>query len=1016
MRPSHLQAATTRLSFRATLALIFTIFALALTLGTLLQAQTSSAGKVIGNITDPTGAVVPKAEVQLLNTGTNAAQVVTSDDAGGFIFPVVSPGNYKITVKLAGFRTEVVSDISVDVAKTNSVPVKLEVGADKEIVEVTGTAAAQLQTVDAQIGNVMSTDNLINLPSLNRDAVGLMNIQPGVVAGGSNLTMRVAGAIDDQNTVTLDGIDITSNLVAASTSIPTPADSVEEFRVNVTNPNATLMRGSGGQVSLIGRRGGNAFHGALYEYLQNNDLNSNTWDNNRAGLAKALIKDNRFGGRLGGPIQKNKTFFFVNYEGHQFPAVTQVTRTVPTQTLRQGILQFPLSNGSIEQISLGTSQICGATGNSACDPRGLGLDPTVKAEMADMPLPNLSGIGDGYNTSGYFANVPTPTETNYGVVRLDHVFSDKITLNTSLTYWYSNVVSSADISILNGNATSAETTPQRTLVPTAQLTYQITPTLLNVIRAGWVRDTAQTNATSPAKAAGILNLPGTQTADGPIALTLAGGVSSFLDDPIDMDTQRARFQGQWQQDRQLSDDMTKIFGKHQIQYGFQLNDLPFTHARADKVVGSITSLVADLDQGSYLTIPSVDMPLTCSGTVTSACLPSNQLTNYAKYYAAVLGLVDNVGVLEVRNAQLQPQPLGTFLRDDTNQWATYFYVQDSWRIKPSLTLYYGLNYGWNTSPTEQHNLQTIMTIASTGQEVTESFIQQKEAAALQGQIYNPAFGFVPVGNAGKPVFNIDWGDIAPRAALAWNPSAKGGFWGKFLGDHKTVLRGGFSMVYDRGNTVQSVEIPMLGIGFDENIVIGTPACNMTGAGGPGCNASAGTANPGLSSFRVGTDGVLPLPTPTSATVPIVPTPGQEELSFQVDPHMKIGRSYNFDFSYQRELPGGMILEMAYVGRMGRDLPQAVNLNSAPYMFVDSASQQSFAQAYDAVANALREGQAAPVEPFFENQFPGLAKLEGTASATAYIVGAKQGEFYFRQRRQPVPEPGRVPQQARSDAI
>jgi Carboxypeptidase regulatory-like domain len=979
---SRFQAATL---FLAAISAIFLFASSAM-------AQTTNAGKVVGSVTDPTGATVPKAQVTMVNTGTNQTFTATTDDSGGFNFPVVPPGTYRVTVTMTGFRTATITDIEVDVEKTNTIPVKLEVGGSTETVEVAATAAAQLQTEDSQIGNVMSTDNILRLPTLNRDAVGLMNIQPGVVAGGSNLTMRVGGAIDDQNTVTLDGIDITSNLVAASTSIPTPADSVEEFRESISNPNATLMRGSGGQVSLIGRHGSNAFHGALYEYLQNTDLNANTWDNDRAGLAKAIIHDNRFGGRLGGPIQKNKTFFFTNIEMRRFNTIAQVTRTVPTALLREGIVQVPLASGGTEQINLKTSQICGS-GSTACDPRGLGISPTVSQEMADMPLPNLAG-GDGLNTGSYFANLATPTDTNYGVIRLDHVFNEKFTLNTSLTYWYSNMVSSADISILNGNPTSAETTPQRTIVPTAQLTWQISPSLLNITRIGWVRDTAQTNATSPTKAAGILNLPGTQTADGPIAVTLAGGVSSFLDDPIDMDTQRARFQGQWQQDRQLGDDMTKILGKHQIQYGAQVNQLPFTHARADKVVGSITSLVADVDQGSYLTIPSVNMPQTCTSTLGNNCLPSNDLTNYAKYYAAVLGLVDNVGVLETRNTNLQPNPLGTYLRDVTNQWATYFYLQDSWRIKPSLTLYYGLNYGWNTSPTEQHNLQTVMTYAGTGQEVTgPAYIAAKEQAALQGQIYNPQFGFDPVSVLNKPVFNVDWGDVAPRASLAWNPTASHGFLSKVLGEKKSVIRGGFAMVYDRSNTVQSVEIPMLGIGYDENITVATPACNMGGGGGAGCNASGGVAaNPGLGSFRVGVDGTLPLPTPTSATAPIIPGVGAEELSFQVDPNMKIGRSYNFDFSIQRELPGNIILEVAYVGRMGRDLPQAVNVNSTPYMFVDPTSKQSFAQAYDAVSNALREGQAAPVEPWFENQFPGLATAQGTASATAYIVNANKANF------------------------
>jgi hypothetical protein len=962
-----------------------------------LFGQSSTTGKVVGTVTDVSGAVVPKAEVQLLNPETNAATTATTNSAGEYSFPSVQPGSYKVTVKMTGFRTETISGLVVEVDKTSNVAIKLEVGGSAEVVEVTAAAAAALQTSDAQIGNTVSTDAILRLPTLQRNATELMNLQPGVVAGGAGLTMRVSGAVDDQNTVTLDGIDITQNIVATGTSIPTPADSVEEFNENVANPSATMNRGSGGQVTLIGRRGSNVFHGALYEYLQNNDLNSNTWDNNRVGLAKAIIHDNRFGGRLGGPVIKNKTFFFGNYEGRRFDSVAQVTRTVPTALLRQGIVQFSTPAG-IEQVNLKNAAICNATsgsvGTTACDPRGLGISPAVAQQFALMPLPNTPG-GDGLNTGGYFANLPTPIQTDYGVMRIDHIVNEKLTLNANFTYFRSDQVASGDISILNGVASSAETTPQRGIVPSLQATWTISPTLLNTFRIGWVRDTSQTNATSPTKAAGILNIQGSQTADGPVALTIGSGVSSFIDSPIDMDTQRARFQAAWSQYGQLIDDVTKTWGKHEIRFGGQLNKINFTHARADKVVGSITSLVADIDgDQSYLTIPSVNEPATCGGSIATNCVPASQLTNWDRYYASLLGMVDNVGILAVRNANLQPQPLGTFLRDVTQQWATYLYVQDSWRIKPSLTLYYGLSYGWQTAPTEANNLQTIMINAGTGALISgPSFLAAKQQAALAGQIYNPTFGFETVGAAKRPVYNTDYGDAGPRASLAWNPSVKNGWLSNIIGDRKSVIRGGFAMVYDRSNTVQSVEIPMLGIGFDQNILVTIPACNATGAGGAGCNTSGGVlTNPGLASFRVGVDGTLPLPTPSAATSPVVPGVGQETLSFQVDPNTKTGRSYNFDLSFQRELPFGIIMEAAYVGRFSRDLPQAINLNSAPYMFVDTASGQSFAQAYDAIANALRAGQTAPVEPWFEDQFPGLAKAKGAASATAYIVSANKGSI------------------------
>jgi hypothetical protein len=289
--------------------------------------------------------------------------------------------------------------------------------------------------------------------------------------------------------------------------------------------------------------------------------------------------------------------------------------------------------------------------------------------------------------------------------------------------------------------------------------------------------------------------------------------------------------------------------------------------------------------------------------------------------------------------------------------------------------------------------------AATGQILNATdFLKQKMQSALAGQVYNPAIGWVPVKTAHVPVYNIDWGDVAPRASFAWNPSFENSLLKHVFGDQKSVIRGGFAMVYDRSNTVQAVEIPMLGVGFGQSINIALPSCTASGAPGPGCNASAGVAaNPGLGSYRVGVDGSIPLPNIPTLSIPVVPGPQPfaEALSFQVDPNTKIGRSYNVDFSIQRELGAGMVLEAAYVGRFAKRLPQAVNFTQSPYMFVDPASGQSFAQAYDAIAAALRANQPAssiPVQPWFENQLPGLAAKNNTASATAFVVGRNTSSF------------------------
>ncbi len=420
-------------------------------------AQTATSGAIVGTVTDPQGAVVAKAAVRVQNTETNAIFTQLTNNSGEYTFPNITPGVYTLTVTMAGFRTSSVQNLKIDVNKSASVPVQLEVGGANQIVEVTATAAVELQTTDAQIGNVLSTDTLLRLPTLQRNVTELMGLQPGVVptTGGSTtgLQLRTTGAIEDQNTVTVDGIDITQSVVASGTVVPTPADSMEELKVNVANPNAAYDRASGGQMTLVGRHGTNNFHGALYEYLQNSVLNSNTWDNNFAHIGKPSIKDNRFGGRLGGPIFKDKTFFFANYEGRRFQSVTQVTRTVPTATLKQGILRFVDAAGNIDSYNLATAQVCGTAGNLACDPRGLGISPAVQAQWAKMPAGNITG-GDGLNTTGYLANIPTPTDDNYGVVRLDHNFSDRLQFNGSYTYFRHIATGSTDLSILNNSPQS----------------------------------------------------------------------------------------------------------------------------------------------------------------------------------------------------------------------------------------------------------------------------------------------------------------------------------------------------------------------------------------------------------------------------------------------------------------------------------------------------------------------------------------------------------------------------------
>ena len=949
-------------------------------------AQSATTGAVSGTVTDASDAIVPLAQVELVSQETNAVQAQSTNATGQYLFSGIRPGRYKITFKMTGFRTSTIPNVIVEVNKSIELDLKLEVGGDNQIVEVTATAGAQLQTSDAQIGNSISKDLISRLPTLQRNVTELLNLQPGVVPAGANLQARITGAIDDQNTVTLDGIDVTAVVTASTTSVPTPQDSVEEFRVNVSNPNADLTRASGGQMTLIGRHGSNTMHGSGYGFFQNSVLNSNTWDNDAAKVAKPDISDKRYGGRLGGALKKDKTFLFGNYEGRDFDQVQQVSRTVPTDTLKAGILRFRDGAGNILSYDLKTSRQCGPTGDQVCDPRGLGISPSTKAQLALMPASNLNSGGDGLNTLSYLANIPTPLQDRFVVTRLDHFFSEKLTFNGSYTYFRRIAFGNGDISVKD--STSVVSTPQRGTLLTGSFTQNLKPTLINVSRFGFVRDVGPNLATSPTVAAGLLNIPGTNTSAGPIGLLIGGGTTAFLDSPIDMDTQRARFQASYSRSYQFNDELTWIKGQHTLRLGAEFRPIWYRHDRADKVVGSISSLVATVDQGSFLTIPSSNAPQVCATATSANCIKSSDLTNWGRYYASVLGLVDNVNVLAVRDANLKPTPFGTNLVNKTWSYATNLNAQDTWRITRTFTLSYGLSWGFQTPPKEDQGQQTVQIDLATGNLVDPTvYLANKLAGAKSGQVYNPTFGWVPVNDAKHDVFNTVYNAFSPRVAFAYSPEGTG-MLGKLMGDRKTAIRGGFALTYDRSNLVQNVLIPMLGVGFGQTISVNGPNCAASNAPGAGCVATS--TNPALSFYRVGVDGSIPLPTVPAATVPVTPQNLSETLSFQVDPFSKLGKSYNFDFSIQRELPGGWFVDAAYVGRFARNLPQAINLTQSPYMFTDPASNQTFAQAYDLIRGLLRGGATAasiPDQPFFENQLKGIGP-----SATQYVLSRQGSNF------------------------
>lgn len=973
------------------------------------SAQTSSTGAVSGRVVDSRGDAVAGAEVVLRNAATGLSRRQLTNGAGQYVFSPVTPGDYGLSVRMRGFRQASVSGLRVEVMKSYGLDVRLEVGDVSETVNVVAGVVAELQKTDATIGGVVPSKSLLYLPSLGRDSVEFLTLQAGTIpeAGDADNGSRggeVTGARTDQSTFTLDGIDVTENSTGGGagfrTMIPVPVDSVEEFRVGVTNPNASFGRASGGQVALVGRRGSNEFHGALYWYHQDDGLDANSWTNNRAGIPRGESKDNRYGFRVGGPARRDRAFFFVNYEGRNFSRLFDVVRIVPTDTLRRGVVRLLDNAGRIVSYDLATSTLCAAGNNSRCDPRRLGLSPSVAALWSLLPQGNDPSSGDGLNTIGWRSTAVAPLKSDYSVARFDYIITPSWSFNASATY--SRRLSTLggangqlqQLDIRGGQAVFTGQSPLRGQNVTLGLTGSLTPTFSSSLKLGWTRDRQSSDNVSPSIVANLLAVPGTQTAGGGVALNIGGGsLDQLVSEPIDVDNQRARSQVNDNQSFQFVYDGAWTRGTHFTQFGLDTRRVITRHVRNDKVTGSLASLVANVFRGSNILIPATSRPPTCATPGQTNCLRASDVGQWDTLFASVTGMIDTVSVLSVRDAALNPLPFGTPIVADATHNDYDFYFQDRWQARPALTLSLGLSYGWQRPPTDRTGRQTRMINAETGEPLTyDNYIRARRQAALRGEIYNPRIAFQPVGSSGE-LFKTDWNNLAPRVAVAWNPSFKGGLPGRLFGDRRTVLRGGFAILYDRINTFESVIIPALGVGFSQTLSLRAPACNATGTGGAGCSHT-GTAPSSV--FRVGVDGTIPLPALTALSAPFVPAqPFGETLSFQVDPDFKVGENYSFDVTVQRELPRGFVLELGWIGRLGRKLPASVNFNSAPFFQLDPQSGQTFAQAFDAVAQSLRAGATAagvPAQPWFQHNMPGGTARVVTGNEANFINGNVSNVF------------------------
>jgi hypothetical protein len=1021
------------------------LFSLAYT----VTAQTLTTGQVLGRLTDPSGATVPQARIELRDTATGSVRATTTDEAGQYTFSQVTPGSYSVTAIAAGFAHAVVSSVTVEVGKSSTINIELSLGKTTETIEVHSPPGADLQTLDSTVGNTVSSEELLALPTIDRSTTSLLLLQPLAMPQQSTSTSQasrfggqVAGARSDQNSFLLDGGEIT-NPTSGNTdywkafsgspegSIPTPVESIQEFNVETNNPSGPLSLGGGAHVVLVTKRGTDAYHGSLYEYYRGAVLNANRWDANRIGRAKPNIVDNRFGLSFGGHALSGiwKSYIYAHYEGRRRSDAAFITRLVPTSTMRQGILTFKDGTGNPIQYFLqpgNVSSLCGqdpvtkAPLNLPCDPRTngsgqrLGMAPAISTLAGAglwgfMPPGNDATQGDGLNTIGFSGFGRFPVSTNLGVIRLDHTFNPKLQWTVSYRHYTEDagIPRQVDIGGIVGNDVRGvpkilSTIPRQPRYLITGVTSNFTQYLTNDVHLSWLRDYWQWIDLPP-----FAQLPSIT----PAALVPGGDNVNTQLVPVNIDTQGSRTRMWNSHGLDLRDDASWIVGKHLLRFGGSLKHTWAYFQRDDgqqnnqKTLQYFMGTVSNL---GGLTIPASSRPPTCSATVTTNCLPSSQTANWNNLYAQVLGLVDGASILRARDAGLNLLPDGTDLKETVRYNQATLYAQDSWRLGSTFTLTYGLAWEASIPPVEE-NGKFMMTVDSSGNLIfPRAYLEQRRQAALAGQVFNPPVGFVPIDKTGRKYsFDFVKGNFSPRVSAAWQPSFDSGMLGTLLGKGKTVFRGGYWHFYDRLNGVQTAIDPLQAVGFGQALLCQGPGLNA--ATTVDCRGSSGV-NPSTA-FRIGIDGgtislpglastlstpVVPGTTgsvpPAGANIPFVPN------SFLQDPEWRPGSHDQWDFTIQREVMGHGRVEVGYVGHTANNIYMGIDLNQVPFFM--TAGGQTFAQAFDAVAQALRAGSTVTPQAFFETALAGSAKFCGGlfTSCTAGVVNSFSSAFTNQQVR------------------
>lgn len=919
-------------------------------------AQQTNAGTVVGTVTDPSGAVIAGAAVTLTGPGVTLKE--TTNGAGQYIFATVPPGTYSVSAAKSGFSVAKTVGIVVNVGSQATINLKLTVGSAQETVEVQVTGE-ELQTLNSTVGQTLGQEAISSLPSLNHDVNTFTTLQPGVSPDGS-----VAGAVVDQSTFLLDGGNNSNDMDGSNTVytptfagdptgianmatgvamptgvLPTPQDSVQEFKVNTANQTADFDNSSGAQVELITPRGTNHWHGGAYEYYLDNTVDANSWGNNQYSIPIPDYHYSRFGAKAGGFILPNKwggrTYLFAFYEGYRYPNSETYYRAVPSAAMESGMLT---ENGTTYNMK-------------TIDPRGIGINPDVQAMWTKYePAGNLPGGGcggiasslcDGVNEEAFEGNLSLPDNSNNFVTRIDHDFSSKWHWFASYRYYKEELATDSQVDVGGffpgdklGTPAALSSRPQQPWYFVTGLTTNITASTTNEFHYSFLRNYWQWgDDNAPPQVSGLGG-----------ALEPYGESNTYVLAPFNVNTQNIRTRFWDGHDSFLSDNVSVLKGNHLLQFGGQYQRNYDYHQRSDNGGGINFTPTYQLGESGGGSLNPGQTDFSALGPDFSSSNPAG-----GGAAAAVYGIVSQSQVAYTRsgtNLALNPPLTHAFDQSTIPYYNVYF--SDTWHMKPTFTLTYGMGWTLEMPPTEANGKQTVLVDDANEPVKAADYLATRKADAEQGISYDPELGFALVGNVGnglKYPYDPFYGSFSPRVGAAWNPHfSANSLFGHMFGAQGTVIRGGYGRIYGRLNGVDLVLVPLLGYGLIQAVQCDYALMNGT------CGTSANVGN----AYRVGVDGnAAPLP----SALPTLPQPAYPGYNTSagaadegMDPTFRPNDIDSFDLTIQRQVGQKSLLEIGYIGRLIHHEYQPVNLNAVPYMM--SQGGQQFQNAYAAIEGAL----------------------------------------------------------------